>query len=249
MAGTSAGTAIQTRKYVIANGYNPLALTDGSGPAVYDNTERELVYKDGVCDGCDDLLYNRFKGVGNFRYGITDTHFSDRERTLRLLRLLADTRRKFGFGVDTATSLSLKNGIMTVVGQDGVTILDLTRARIDRRSKYFGIKGVRISYIRPGDTYDAKRRRFHLGGSPIEKVDTEEIVNLDIMDEEGSDGFQMVSLLSALAKSTNKVAFGYSASEEPRYRVTLREWWRTKTAIQDGNVSVANVLMTVEALD
>ena len=174
MAGTSTGTAIQTRKYVIANGYNPVALTNGSGPSVYDNTERELVYKEGVCDGCDDLLYNRFKGVGNFKYGIADTHFSDRERTLRLLRLLADTGRKFGFGVDTATSLSLKNGIMTVVGQDGVTVLNLTRARVDKRSKYFGAKGVRISYIRPGDTYDAKRRRFHLGGSPIEEVDTEE---------------------------------------------------------------------------
>ncbi len=248
MAGTSAGTAIQTKRFVIANGFNPLALTEGAGPAVYDNDERELVYADGVCDGCDDLLYNRFKGVGNFKYGITDTHFSDRERALRLLRLLADTRRDFGFGVDTATSLSVDNGVMTVKGQDGVTILDLSRAKVIRRAEFFGIRGVKISYIRPGDTYDAKKRRFHLAGDSIDETDSGPIVNNDIMDELDAGGFQMVSLLSDLAKSTRRIARGYSDSKTPQYRVTLKKGRRTQTAIQGELVSVANVRMTVEAV-
>ncbi len=250
MAGTSAGTAIQTRRFVIANGYLPMALTEGAGPAVWDAVEEELVFDGGVCDGCDNLLFNRFRGVGNFKHGITDTHFSDRERTLRLLRLLADTRRKFGFGIDTATSLSVANGIMTVIGSDGVTILDLTRARVNWRSDFFNITGARISYIRPGDTYNAKNRRFALGGAPIEETDTAPITHEDIMDELDGGGFQMVGLLSELAASTRRAAVGYSHSTSPRYRVTLFKGPRTQTAVQaDGKVSVANMWMSVDTVE
>ncbi len=249
MTGTSAGTAIQTKRFVIANGYLPVALTEGASPAVWDAVEEELVFDGGVCDSCDNLLFNQFQGVGNFKYGITDTHFSDRERTMRLLRLVADSRRTFGFGIDTATSLNVDNGIMTVIGQDGVTILDLTRARVNRRSDGFNIKGVRISYIRPGDTYNAKKRRFALGGAPIEEVDTAPITHEDIMDEQGGDGFRMVALLSDLAASARRVAVGYSHSTSPQYRVTLIKKSRTQTAVHaDGRVSVANMWMRVDTV-
>ncbi len=249
MAGTSAGTAIQTKKYVMANGFNPVALTNGAAPAVWDIDESELVFEGGVCDGCDELLYNRFKGVGNFKYGITDTHFSDRERALRLLRLLADTRRSFGFGIDTATSLNVENGIMTVMGLDGVTILDLRRARVDRNSDSFNIENVRISYIREGDTYNGRRKYFSLGGDPIVESETEALVNDDIMDEGDSGGFQMVSLLAELAQSTQEIATGYSLSTDPGYKVTLQKDRRTRAAMNNGNVSIVNVKMAVETLE
>ena len=250
MAGTSAGTAIQTRKYVIANGFNPVALTNGAAPAVWDIDESDLVYEGGVCDSsCDELLYNRFRGVGNFKYGITDTHFSDRERALRLLRLLADTGKNFGFGVDTGTSLNVKNGMMTVMGLDGVTILDLRRARVDRKTDSFNIENVRISYIREGDTYNGRRKYFRLGGEPIIEVETGELVNNDIMDEADAGGFQMVSLLADLAQSTQEIATGYSQSANPGYRVTLQKDRRTRAAIQNGSVSIVNVKMTVETLE
>lgn len=249
MAGTSAGTAIQTKRYVIANGYNPTALTNGAGPAVWDIAESDLVYEGGVCGGsCDELLYNRFKGVGNFKYGITDTHFSDRERALRLLRLLSDTGKNFGFGIDSDTSLSVENGVMRVIGQDGVTILDLRRARVDRNAEFFNIRNVRISYIREGDSYNANRKRFRLTGSPVVESGDTQIINEDIMDELDGGGFQMVTLLTDLAGSTQKSARGFSSSESPRYLVTLTKDRKTRSAVQDDRVSVTNVLLSVETL-
>ncbi|MCG8335133.1 MAG: cyanophycinase [Proteobacteria bacterium] len=247
MSGTSAGTAIQTKRFMIANGRNPLALVNGASSAVWDATERDLVYSDGVCGGsCDDLLFNEDGGIGTFRYGITDTHFSDSERALRLLRLLADTRHRFGFGIDTDTSLSVENDLMQVIGQDGVTVLDLSRARVKRRADNFEISGVRISYIRPGDTYNAKKKRFTLAGSEIEEVDTQPIVNNDIMDELDAGGFQMVGLLSDLAKSKEKAAIGYSLSDNPRFQVTLEKDRKTRTAIRGDNVSVVNMQLSVK---
>ena len=248
MAGTSAGMAIQTKQFVIANGSSLMALTNGARAAAWNISEGELVYEDGVCAGCDQLFYNRFKGVGNFTYGIADTHFSENERTLRLLRLLADSKQRFGFGVDTYTSLNVENGMMTVIGQDGVTILDLHQAKVDQQSEYFGIKNVRISYIRQGDSYNADRDQFRLGGSPIEEIETAELINPDIMDEMEAGGFQMASLLSQLAQSSREIALGYSLSNDPAYRITLTKDDRSRTAILNGKVSVVHIEMKVETI-
>ena len=248
MAGTSAGMAIQTKQFVIANGNSPRALTNGASAAALDIIKRELVYEDGVCAGCDELFYYRFEGLGNFTYGIADTHFSENERTLRLLRLLADTKQRFGFGVDTHTCLSVDNGMMTIVGRDGATILDVHQAKVDRQSDNFGIKNVRISYIRQGDSYNAGKDQFHLGGLPIEEIETAELINWDIMDEMQAGGFQMVSLLTQLAQSSQGIALGYSLLKDPAYRVTLKKDRRSRTAVLNDKVSVVDIKMEVETI-
>jgi cyanophycinase len=56
---------------------------------------------------------------------VTDTHFNARGRLGRLIPVLVDLSSPFGFGVDENTSFYYNNGIGTVYGWNGVTIVDL----------------------------------------------------------------------------------------------------------------------------
>ncbi len=135
IGGTSAGTAVMSGGFyeqnatpMITNGRSEAALVRGSKADVLPSAGCQ---KDNQCGDLlnEDLTFNSKGGLGLFNWGIMDTHFSERGRQGRLVRLVEDTKSKFAFGVDEATALviSWQNSElidMKVVGQTGVFIIE-----------------------------------------------------------------------------------------------------------------------------
>lgn len=141
VAGSSAGTAIQAGAPMLTGGESYPALRFGA-----------MAMASG-----DSLAYDPSGGFGLFSYGILDTHFGQRGRQGRVLRLAADLRRDRAFGVDEDTALWVSDAEtpaarMTVLGRGGVGIFDLRDARL--AGERFGIVGVRVHYLTRGDSYD-----------------------------------------------------------------------------------------------
>lgn len=99
-------------------------------------------------------------GLGVFRFGVLDSHFSRRVREGRLVRAAFDSAMDYGFGVDENTALVVHQADATgsthfsVLGAGGVFIADVRKAQATTaphpRAK--GIVGVRAHYLLPGDT-------------------------------------------------------------------------------------------------
>ncbi len=98
-------------------------------------------------------------GLGVFRFGVLDSHFSRRAREGRLVRATFDSAMHYGFGVDENTALLVSQTDATgathfsVLGAGGVFIADVRRAQaLSNPQKHFSIKGVQAHYLLPGDT-------------------------------------------------------------------------------------------------
>jgi len=97
-------------------------------------------------------------GLGVFRFGVLDSHFSRRAREARLIRATHEGAMDYGFGVDENTAMLVSqadtNGTthFSVLGAGGVFIADLRTATAvaDPRLR-FSISGVRAHYLLPGD--------------------------------------------------------------------------------------------------
>lgn len=122
VGGTSAGTAVQTAHPMITNGSSRSALTDG---AVATEPPAFGCDRDGSCPSGihqDSLTYQPAGGLALFPYGLLDTHFSERGRQARLMRLAATTEASLAVGVDETTALmvNLQNDQFEVIGERGV---------------------------------------------------------------------------------------------------------------------------------
>ncbi|MBD2103027.1 cyanophycinase [Leptolyngbya sp. FACHB-261] len=147
IAGTSAGTAVQTSSPMITEGESYEALVNGSTALI------------GTPPLVRDLYYNPLGGLGFFEYGLTDSHFSERGRQGRTIRLASDLGIPTVYGVDENTALvvtdpSTPEVQMEVIGQGGVFISDLTGATVDTSSDYWSISGVSATYLTEGDQYN-----------------------------------------------------------------------------------------------
>ncbi|QWV07047.1 cyanophycinase (plasmid) [Pseudoalteromonas shioyasakiensis] len=168
LVGTSAGTAVQSggkNEYgsvpMISNGTSLAAMREGSF-AVSPPSER----CENECSNMlssDSLTYEKQGGLGSFTYGVLDTHFSERNRTMRLARLLADTGQKHGFGVDETTALvSIRAGgtsLMTVIGKSGVV-------HVQSDAKNSGA----ISYWPVGTVIDVTKDGFNLAKRTVDNA-------------------------------------------------------------------------------
>ncbi len=138
LAGSSAGTAVQsghsTRKIpMITGGRSRQAWLLG---ALSDEADSPLCEFHQRCTAqavSGQLTYKADGGLGSFSLGVVDTHFRERNREGRLLRLLLDTNTAFGFGVDEATVLraqfdSENTARLSVAGAGGVWIVDSRKA-------------------------------------------------------------------------------------------------------------------------
>lgn len=138
LAGTSAGTAAMTRGPMITGGTSGRAFRTAVPSALH--------------------------GLGFFPHGLLDTHFGQRDRQARIVRLASDRREKLAFGVDEDTALVVddplgKNPRMQVLGKNGVSIFRLDRARA-HDGKTWGISNVKFAYLGDGD-------RYHLGSNRV----------------------------------------------------------------------------------
>lgn len=170
VVGTSAGTAVQSggqahvgNVVMITNGNSLSALKEGA-QAIDAPSERA---------NSDSLTYNRFGGLGTFSYGVLDTHFSERNRTLRLATLLdnlnvSQAQPAFGFGIDETTALvvikSEAGNLMTVIGKNGVVMVKST-GQAQAKTKTYS-----YSYWPVGSVIDIKNNDFTLSQRSISQA-------------------------------------------------------------------------------
>lgn len=108
VGGTSAGAAVQSQAAMLSNG-SPLSALQHPGLAGAPPSPG--CGRDGRCGtGIDEerLSFWPSGGLGLATAAVVDTHFSERSREPRLLRLLAQTGAAFGFGADEASALHLQ---------------------------------------------------------------------------------------------------------------------------------------------
>jgi cyanophycinase len=108
IAGTSAGSAVQSGAPMLSNGTPEWALKHG---AIASPPPAPGCARSGDCfGGLDEDAFTFWPagGLGLAPGIIIDTHFSERARELRLLRLLADTGTRLGIGIDETSALHLR---------------------------------------------------------------------------------------------------------------------------------------------
>nr|WP_246240051.1 cyanophycinase [Pseudoalteromonas caenipelagi] len=129
LIGTSAGTAVQSggknqfgQVPMISNGSSKQALKSGAHAQAAPSARCIEDCQQGLV--ADALTYQSEGGLGTFSLGVLDTHFSERNRSLRLAVLLNETDQRHGFGVDETTALAVikssSGQVLTVLGKYGV---------------------------------------------------------------------------------------------------------------------------------
>lgn len=151
VAGTSAGTAIMSGTPMITGGESYEALRYPPRTSISSSYP-------------DDLSYDPKGGFGLFSYGPIDTHFSERGRQGRIIRLASATGKSSAYGVDENTALVVTNADtssarMEVVGQNGVFVFDLSQATVGSGSSW-SISGVKASYLTSGDSFNPSTKQF-----------------------------------------------------------------------------------------
>lgn len=106
IGGTSAGAAVQSAAAMLTNGSPASALREPGRPAA---PPEPGCARAGLCSDADEqrLSYWAEGGLGLAADAIVDTHFSERAREPRLLRLLAQTGARIGYGADEASALRI----------------------------------------------------------------------------------------------------------------------------------------------
>ncbi|WP_232506997.1 cyanophycinase [Idiomarina piscisalsi] len=126
VGGTSAGTAVMTSKPMISNGTTAQAIKEG---AIASEPPPFGCHLDTTCPpnvGPDSLTYHPLGGLSLFHFATLDTHFSERGRHGRLLRLAAATSTPLSIGIDekTALAVNLETGAFDVHGERGVFFVE-----------------------------------------------------------------------------------------------------------------------------
>ncbi len=159
LSGTSAGSMIwDTMTFGGGDSYGTLYFENQIGLA-------PKVVKDGAVGGTG--LADTRNGTRSLQYDhngakmpafnfidfTVDTHFNARGRLGRLPPALVDLKQDLGIGIDENTSFYYNNGIGTVYGWNGVTIVDLKNAII-KPQPYYTVSGIVGHYLTAGDSYD-----------------------------------------------------------------------------------------------
>ncbi|MET9394848.1 cyanophycinase [Streptomyces sp. NPDC006624] len=148
VAGTSAGAQIAAGPDMVTGGDSYQALRDGSAPGYFDDPTR--------------LGYLPRGGFGFLRSGLVDTHTGAYGREGRALRLAADTGHDRVYALQENSALVVdapgtRDETMTVLGANGVGILDLRDARTRTAPAGWSVTGARYTHLTDGDRYDARR--------------------------------------------------------------------------------------------
>jgi cyanophycinase len=212
IAGTSAGMAIQTGPGMIDGGVSYEALRYGA----YDKPQLDdslLVY---VPDG----------GFNFFPYGLLDTHFGARGRQGRLIKLLSHLNISRGFACDENTAIVIVDDQFTVLGTNGVTIIDVSRSKRDDHS----ISNITIQYLTNGDSYDLISNKIEFASWKTSLAGREEHIKPleptnDIFSSYRNQGrkypMEFVRVSTDLYNSKVKETYGLTFETNPVYQVQL----------------------------
>lgn len=165
IGGTSAGAAIMS-EIMIAGGNSQGAILEGRKESFASMDEQEygpLVTK---------------AGLNFFENGIIDQHFDRKARLGRLVALLLQDKQHLGFGVDEGTAMIVKQGVVSVVGEGGVTIVNTAHSEGFKSGKLpITVNNVRLSFLQPGDEYGLAKASFEFHESSNNTV-TKEYFNV-----------------------------------------------------------------------
>lgn len=183
IGGTSAGSAVQSGGPMLSSGTVEQALKHGviaSAPPVPGCT-RSADCVGGLDE--DAFTYWPAGGLGLAPGMIVDTHFSERARELRLLRLLAHTGTRLGIGIDETSALHLRwrsDGSVveiSALGASGGWAFDAARCDRDgMRAEAF--------YIAPGAVLrsDASGLHWAENAHPVQTYKNAETADRDALD-------------------------------------------------------------------
>lgn len=223
IAGTSAGTAVQPQDPMITNGESYEAVRDGTvefiGSPPFDRT----------------TYYNPFGGLGFFTYGLLDSHFSERGRQGRIIRLASDLGVDQAYGIDENTALIVTNANtpevqFDVLGQGGVFISDLSAAQTGEKNGYWTIDNVKATYLTEGDRFNPLTNTPDFTGKTSltgkEQLDTAPTTPnvfsyYDDTLEDWTDPRAFTDTAIALFNSKSTTTMGETKENDPAYGVTL----------------------------
>lgn len=134
VAGTSAGAAIMSGPMIVS-GTSLNALATG----LSDDPDEEDGFRVGT-------------GLGFFSWGLVDQHFLARGRIGRLLAACRELDQQLAYGIDENSAMLVQGGTAQVIGETGVVLVDLRKARFD--SPGYEIRNARVSYLDHGDAVD-----------------------------------------------------------------------------------------------
>ncbi len=139
------GDAYDVLKNGYATGQGPASDVTTAGIADAHARYPAVIYPDG--------------GLGTFRFGVLDSHFSRRTREARLIRAVTESGMDYGFGVDENTALLVSQTDtagtthFSVIGAAGVFVVDMRTAQTaPAGSPVWWVQGAVAHYMLPGDT-------------------------------------------------------------------------------------------------
>ncbi|WP_432752003.1 cyanophycinase [Streptomyces sp. JL2001] len=218
VSGSSAGAQIASGRDMVSGGESYEGLRDGSAPGYFEDPTR--------------LGYIPEGGFGFLRSGLIDTHTGAYGREGRALRLAADTHHDRVYALEENTALVVDNPGTTgeqfsVLGPNGVAVLDLRHARARTDASGWSLRGARYNYLTNGDRYTARTWRVSAapGKTPATAEDTTAVpANTDVFYSAANpDGtpYSFRSTARALATRTQRSATATTYETQPQYAVTL----------------------------
>ncbi|MEV6247717.1 cyanophycinase [Streptomyces sp. NPDC051742] len=144
ISGSSAGAQIASGRDMVSGGESYEGLRDGSAPGYFDDPTR--------------LGYIPRGGFGFLRSGLIDTHTGAYGREGRAYRLAADTGHDRVYALEENTALVVddpgsRRERMTVLGPNGVAVLDLRDARTRTGAAGWSMRKARYTYLTQSDRY------------------------------------------------------------------------------------------------
>lgn len=244
VAGTSAGAQIAAGPDMVTGGESYQALRDGSAPGYFDDATR--------------LGYHPRGGFGFLRSGLVDTHTGAYGREGRALRLAADTGHDRVYALQENSALVVDNPgtheeTMTVLGTNGVGILDLRHARARTTRDGWALTHARYTHLTDGDRYDARRRsaRPAPGKRPLTPRTTSPVpANNDVfysIDNAAGVPYSFLSTAQALAATrSQRTATATTYENAPRFTVTFTKRPGFRAWTSDGTTARTLVGMRVD---
>lgn len=186
-------------------------------------------------------------GIGLFTFGLLDTHFSNRGRHGRFVRLLMDTSSlplgfNRGFGMDENTALVVtgdwSNRIGTAIGERGVLVFDASLAYLDDTNNILGVSCSRLS---DGDVISLSTLEISPASFKVrmefEDNGSEPLTSDDIFRE---GAFEFDKITRSLLESNSTSTYGKTLQRNPQFKVSVsKEWGKkgSKPAVGFGGVN------------
>ncbi|MFF9431328.1 cyanophycinase [Streptomyces sp. NPDC014746] len=232
VAGSSAGAQIASGRDMVSGGESYEGLRDGSAPGYFEDPTR--------------LAYIPEGGFGFLRSGLIDTHTGTYGREGRALRLAADTRHDRVYALEENTALVVdrpgtNREHITVLGPNGVAVLDLRDARTRTTTAGWSLDGARYTYLTDRDQYDARTWAVRPAADkrPMRPTSTDPVpANPDVFSSpDNPDGtpysFRTTARTLAATRAHDTATAGTFESG-PRFDVTFSKTGRFSAWTNDG---------------